>query len=102
MDVASREYRRNPEQPQQTADLEALSFVSIYHRWILSTIVPSLGHDIAGIIPWFLIFRLLRRETIPSSVSLYDHLVVSVMRRVESAVRPPVGKNLLLVGERRD
>lgn len=78
-----------------------------YHREPLRQLVETAGFrvvrlhyfDIAGILPWFIVFRILRRETIPSSVSLYDNLVVPVMRRVESVVRPPVGKNLLLVAE---
>ncbi len=55
--------------------------------------------DIAGIIPWYIVFRLLKRETIPSSVGLYDNLVVPLMSRLEGFVRPPIGKNLLLVAE---
>ena len=53
--------------------------------------------DAAGILPWFVAFRLLRLETIPSSVGLYDNLVVPVMSRLEGLWRPPIGKNLLLV-----
>lgn len=55
--------------------------------------------DIAGILPWWVAFRLLRRSVTPGAVGSYDRLVVPVMRRVESLVHPPVGKNLLAVAE---
>lgn len=53
--------------------------------------------DIAGVLPWWISYRLLGRSVVPGAVNLYDRLVVPVMRRVESTVPPPVGKNLLLV-----
>ena len=76
-----------------------------YTRDTLRTVVESAGFridrlhyfDIAGILPWFVVFRLLRMETIPSAVGLYDGLVVPVMSRLESLLRPPIGKNLLMV-----
>jgi SAM-dependent methyltransferase len=78
-----------------------------YHRQPLREVAETAGFrvvrvhyfDIAGILPWLVVFRLLRAETIPTSVGLYDNLVVPVMRRVESVLRPPIGKNLLLVAE---
>ena len=76
-----------------------------YTRDSLRGVVESAGFrihrlhyfDIAGILPWFVVFRLLRMETIPSSVGLYDRFVVPLMSRMEAMVPPPVGKNLLMV-----
>jgi SAM-dependent methyltransferase len=56
--------------------------------------------DIAGILPWYANFVLLRRQNIPRAVALYDTLVVPVMKVLEGLVSPPVGKNLLLVGRK--
>lgn len=53
--------------------------------------------DIAGILPWWLAYRVLRRRVTPGAVGGYDRWVVPVMRRVESLIPPPIGKNLLLV-----
>lgn len=56
--------------------------------------------DIVGIIPWYLAFVLMRRTATGTNVSLYDRLVVPVMRRIEGLVRPPIGKNLILVARK--
>jgi SAM-dependent methyltransferase len=56
--------------------------------------------DLAGIIPWYVNFVLLKNRPKRSSVRLYDRLVVPLMRRVESVVAPPIGKNLLLVARK--
>lgn len=53
--------------------------------------------DVAGIIPWYINFVLLKNAITGGSVSLYDRLVVPVMRVLEGVVPPPIGKNLLLV-----
>jgi SAM-dependent methyltransferase len=57
--------------------------------------------DLPGILPWYLAFVLLRRPLTAGGVSLYDRLVVPIARRIESALPPPVGKNLLLVARNR-
>ncbi len=56
--------------------------------------------DVMGIIPWYIAFVLLGQTTSGTNVTLYDRLVVPVMRRVESVVKPPLGKNLLLVARK--
>jgi len=56
--------------------------------------------DVAGILPWYVNFVLLRNSIGSGSVSLYDRLVVPVMRAVESVLPPPVGKNVLLVARK--
>jgi len=60
-------------------------------------VVECRWFDIAGVLPWWFSYRLLGRSVTPGAVGLYDRFVVPVMRRIESAVPPPVGKNLLLV-----
>lgn len=56
--------------------------------------------DVAGIIPWYVNFVLLKNQPNHGSVRLYDRLVVPVMRWAESLVAPPLGKNLLLVARK--
>lgn len=56
--------------------------------------------DIAGILPWLLFMKLLRRPLTSGSAGLYDTLVVPIMRKVESYVSPPIGKNLIVVGRK--
>ncbi len=58
--------------------------------------------DVAGILPWWLSFVVMRTETLkPGMVRLYDRVVVPVMSRVERLIPPPVGKNLLLVARKK-
>lgn len=56
--------------------------------------------DVMGIIPWYIAFVLLKQTTSGANVSLYDRLVVPIMRRIEGVVTPPIGKNLLLVARK--
>lgn len=53
--------------------------------------------DVAGIVPWWLAYRVLHRRVTPGAVGAYDRWVVPVMQRVESLIPPPIGKNLLAV-----
>jgi len=64
------------------------------------SVVKNRYFDIAGIIPWYVNFVLLRNSVGEKSVALYDHWVVPLMSRVESVVTPPLGKNVLLVGRK--
>lgn len=57
--------------------------------------------DLTGILPWFVLFRLLKRQTVTAGQARwYDRLAVPLLRRVESVIPPPVGKNLLLVARK--
>jgi hypothetical protein len=56
--------------------------------------------DVMGVIPWYIAFVLLKQTTTGTNVTLYDRIVVPVMRHVESLVTPPIGKNLLLVARK--
>ncbi|HEY1247633.1 MAG TPA: class I SAM-dependent methyltransferase [Nitrososphaera sp.] len=64
------------------------------------TLVKAQYFDLAGIIPWYINFVLLRHSISGGSVSLYDKLVVPTMRLIESVVPPPIGKNVLLIGKK--
>jgi SAM-dependent methyltransferase len=64
-------------------------------------ILKSKYFDFAGVAPWFVKYRMLRSRTLGGgAVSLYDNLVVPIMRHVESVVSPPIGKNILLIAEK--
>ena len=64
-------------------------------------ILRSKYFDFAGVAPWFVKYRMLRSRSLGGgAVSLYDNLVVPIMRNVESIVSPPIGKNILLVAEK--
>lgn len=79
-----------------------------YAKKDLTCLVTSVGFtllkaryfDLAGVIPWYVNFVVLRNSIDSGSVSLYDRLVVPVMRRIESALPPPIGKNVLLIGKK--
>jgi SAM-dependent methyltransferase len=64
------------------------------------SVVDARYFDVAGIIPWYINFVLLKNSIGGGSVSLYDRLVVPAMRIVERLVTPPIGKNVLLVAKK--
>ncbi|HEX8499099.1 MAG TPA: class I SAM-dependent methyltransferase [Pyrinomonadaceae bacterium] len=64
-------------------------------------VVRSVYFDAAGVLPWWLKYRVLRSEKMePGAVKFYDDFCVPVARRLEALVPPPVGKNVLLVAEK--
>lgn len=64
-------------------------------------IVKSKNFDAAGVLPWFVKFRLLRSMDMDQrSVSIYDRLVVPIVSRLESILPVPIGKNLVLVAQK--
>jgi SAM-dependent methyltransferase len=64
-------------------------------------ILKSAYFDLFGVAPWWVKYRLLRSSTLgPRSVQLYDKYVVPCAKLLESAIRPPIGKNVILVAER--
>lgn len=79
-----------------------------YHRKSLRSLFEQAGFEIvkcnyfdfAGIVPWYLAFVLMKKTISPGKVSIYDRLVVPVMRILEGLIPPPVGKNLLLVAKK--
>jgi len=98
-----------PALPFLFSDLDrAMGHVRRYRRDGLVTLVGQAGFtvrkavyfDCAGIIPWYVAYVLLRRTMTGGQVSLYDRLVVPVMRRIESLVPPAWGKNLLVIAQK--
>ena len=64
-------------------------------------IVKSKNFDAAGVIPWFVKYRLLRSMNLDQrSVSLYDGLVVPIVSRIEARLPVPIGKNVVMVAEK--
>jgi len=64
-------------------------------------LLKSKYFDFAGVIPWYINYRLLKSESLGGgAVSLYDKAVVPVFRKIESIINVPVGKNILLIGEK--
>jgi len=56
--------------------------------------------DFTGILPWYINFVLLKNSFTSSKVALYDKLVVPSVRIFESLIRPPIGKNLIVVARK--
>jgi SAM-dependent methyltransferase len=56
--------------------------------------------DLVGIIPWYVMFVLLRKSPVRGSISLYDKLVVPPLRVLESVITPPIGKSVMLVAKK--
>lgn len=64
-------------------------------------VVHARWFDVGGVLPWLVLYRLLGSTSMsPRGVRLYDRLAVPVLRRLESRVAPPVGKNLIVVARR--
>ncbi len=64
-------------------------------------ILLSRYFDVAGILPWFLKYRLSKSLTMESgAVQFYDKFVVPVAQPLERLLPPPIGKNLLVVAEK--
>ena len=64
-------------------------------------ILKSAYFDLAGVLPWWIQYRLLKASTLkPGAVKFYDKYVVPATRAIESAIKPPIGKNLLLIVEK--
>ncbi|HEY6232383.1 MAG TPA: methyltransferase domain-containing protein [Pyrinomonadaceae bacterium] len=57
--------------------------------------------DALGIAPWWIKYCLLRSERMePAGVRFYDRFVVPAVSRMEAVIRPPLGKNVIVVAER--
>lgn len=65
-------------------------------------IISSRYFDVSGIAPWWLTYCLLKSAAMPrAGVRFYDRFVVPAARRVESLVPPPIGKNIIVIAEKR-
>ena len=64
-------------------------------------VLRSRYFDLAGILPWWVKYCLLKSETMEAgAVRFYDRLVVPLARVAEGFVAPPLGKNIILVAEK--
>jgi len=58
--------------------------------------------DIIGTIPWLINFKILKKNTLnPELVEVYDRFFIPVIRLVESKIKMPFGKNVLLVARKK-
>lgn len=70
-------------------------------RSIGFTIVHSRYFDLAGVVGWWLKYKVLRSESLEGGVvDFYDRYVVPISKKIESAFAPPIGKNVLLVARK--
>lgn len=66
-------------------------------------IVLSRYFDIFGVLPWWLVNRVLRSSRLnPSLANLYDRWAVPFARRLEKLIAPPCGKNLVLIARKAE
>jgi SAM-dependent methyltransferase len=88
---------------------EAVGHYRRYEKVPLTRLVEDVGFELVkiryldffGIIPWFLLFRILKQATVRGNqVAFYDRFCVPILRRLENSIRFPIGKNLLIVGRR--
>ncbi len=57
--------------------------------------------DWVGIIPWLITFRWLKRQDLGTGqVSIYDKIVIPLIRFQERFIKPPIGKNIWAVGKK--
>lgn len=57
--------------------------------------------DSAVFFPWWIKYKLLKSDSLESSaVTLYDKIAVPVISRCEKIFKVPLGKNILIVGEK--
>lgn len=80
-----------------------------YTKRSLAAALRNAGYDLlmlrymnaAGILPWLISGRILRRRTIRAAdVRFYDRWVIPVIRRLEQRLEPPIGQSLLAVARR--
>lgn len=64
-------------------------------------IIESTYFDLAGVVPWFVKYRLMGSEHLGGgAVELYDRLVVPIFKRIEALVNVPIGKNVLVIAQK--
>lgn len=86
----------------------AIGHVRRYHRGELREKVCEAGFEVErlhffdslGVAAWWLCMRVLKLPLKGGSVDTYDRFFVPVLRALESRLRPPLGKNLLLVARK--
>jgi len=64
-------------------------------------VIASRYFDLFGVLPWWVKYKVLQSNNMePGAVRFYDQRVVPIARTLESTFNPPLGKNVLLVGEK--
>ncbi len=64
-------------------------------------VIDARYFDFLGVAPWWVKYRLLKSDELePGAVKLYDRWVVPLARSLEARLRPPLGKNVLVVAEK--
>ena len=64
-------------------------------------VLASRYFDLAGVVPWWLKYRLFKSDSLDArTVGLYDRFAVPLTRAAESLIKPPIGKNIILIAER--
>ncbi len=56
--------------------------------------------DILGILPWYIVFVLMRSKQSATKVNLYDKIAIPIVKRLENLITPPIGKNILLIAQK--
>jgi len=92
------------------SDLDALhGHYRRYHLGQLTRLLRRRGFririnryfDLAGILPWWLINTIGGKTDFdPKMVKIYDRLVIPMSRLFERWIKPPVGRNIIIVAER--
>lgn len=79
-----------------------------YHKSKLKKLLEETGFevvsiryfDIAGVLPWLLFMKYMKGTVTGNGVAVYDSVIVPIMKRLESVVTPPLGKNLMVVARK--
>jgi hypothetical protein len=79
-----------------------------YHKKELRKKLEKLGFevisinyfDIIGIIPWFIMLKILKGKPDPKKIAFYDKVVVPFSRVIESFIPLPFGKNLIAIARK--
>jgi SAM-dependent methyltransferase len=63
--------------------------------------ITSRYFDLFGVLPWWVKYKVLQSNNMePGAVRFYDQRVVPIAKVLESTLSPPLGKNVLLIGEK--
>lgn len=64
-------------------------------------VIESRYFDLFGVLPWWVKYKVLQSNNMePGAVRFYDQRVVPIAKVLESTLSPPLGKNVLLIGEK--
>jgi len=64
-------------------------------------VIASRYFDLFGVLPWWVKYKVLQSNNMePGAVRFYDQRLVPIAKVLESTLSPPLGKNVLLIGEK--